>query len=979
MIFEIFDFVDEPHCSDQSVDPSPYRWHKNRGLRFGLCLLLVLGAGVFFIRWFLEPSPEQLLTEARRAVLQGDYARARNLSVRLLKQVPNSPEASLLHAQAAFALGYCTEAENAFRNVLKEEPENQAAHWGLVRLLKVEGRYWELRPHALALFQLGDSGGEFLLPLAAPDALQLSEEELRQANLCRVTVPDDALPLLGLAKFLRRQNEDEEAKSILKKIISGRPEQIEAQAQLGSLLLEAGETQAFLNWHRRLPKAADMHPEIWFLWGQFALTHQERSAARRCFWETLRRDPNHRRANYQLSQILTGTGQTSLAKRLALRSEQLEEISRLATKGDDSSTNALSAKAIERIAQLMEELGRLREAVAWHQFALQYDPNIRTAASRIEVLERRIDRDTPLTLASHQAARQMDFSDDPLPDWTAFDESRPPAESMRDSSAVTFVDVAEAAGLKFTYQNGADPRSGLARMFEFSGGGVAILDYDGDGWPDVYLTQGCPWPPGSGETRYQDRLFRNIAGERFHDVTAQAGLGDENYSQGAAVGDFNNDGCPDLYVANIGANRLYLNNGDGTFEDVTNRTGTAGEEWTVSGLIADLNNDGLPDIYSVNYLGGTEIFTRRCEQNGRPIQCPLHYFPSAQDRLYLNQGDGRFRDATESAGIVLPDGKGMGIVAGRFNETAGLSLFIANDDTPNFYFVPNPDNQMASLSFLERGVISGLAYGDLGLAQSSMGVAAGDANGDGLLDFYVTNFTNEHNNLYIQEPAGSFTDKAREAGLHLPTLQKMGWGAQFLDGESDGRLDLVVANGHLDENTSGNYPYEMPAQYFRNLGKGRFLEMPANQLGAYFERPHAGRAVARLDWNRDGLEDCCITHVDAPVALLSNQTPHPGHYLVLHLRGVRSSRDAIGSIVKIKTGSRTLTRYLTAGDGFEASNQRILTFGLGPLEHVDEVEIHWPGETRQKLGSLKPNTEILIVEGQPPRFLPRAHPPLRTR
>ena len=267
--------------------------------------------------------------------------------------------------------------------------------------------------------------------------------------------------------------------------------------------------------------------------------------------------------------------------------------------------------------------------------------------------------------------------------------------------------------MNFTYYNGADPGSG-AHMFEYSGGGVAVLDYDGDGWPDIYLTQGCPWPLQPDQTRYRDRLFRNLGNGRFEDVTETAGLGDNGLSQGVTVADYNHDGYPDLYVANILGSRFYQNNGDGTFRDITDQTGTAANVWCSSCLLADLNGDTFPDLYCVTYLAGPEVYEKKCETEGRPVQCAPHSFPAEMDRVYLNLSDGRYREVTQECGAAVPDGKGLGIVAADFDGSRRLSLFVSNDTTPNFFFVNQTEQPGGPLKLAESALYRGLAYDSMG-------------------------------------------------------------------------------------------------------------------------------------------------------------------------------------------------------------------------------------------------------------------------
>lgn len=938
-----------------------------------VCLSALVIAGVTLLE--SESTPDSLLAEARAAMESSDFQSAQELANRVLENNSESVEATLILAQASFQLGHCRTSQEAFERVIEAEPENLAARLGMVRLLKMQGRYWELQPHALALLKAGDSGNEFLIPLAAPDQITPSEQELEFAEFCRAAVPDDPLPLLGIARYLIHNGELERAESMLREVVASDPGTAEAQTLLGDVLWQLGKADAFATWHAQLPASAAQHPGIWFLRGQW--TTQDSAdggpgkGAIECFWEAIQRDPNHRQAHYRLYHVPLIPYPHGEPHELDERFQRLEEVGRLATRGDDSSAGQMGGKTRQRIAVLMTELGRLREAVAWHQSALRVDPSLTASREQLMALQKQLDEKTALTVSELNPVTKLNYywefpNAQALAEYVRSRSHVAPTPAASRGSNISFRDDAKSVGLEFQFVNGAEPESGIARMFEFSGGGVAVLDYDGDGWPDLYLTQGCEWPfPAGG---HRDRLFRNVDGQRFEDVTEQAGLGDQRYSQGAAIGDFDNDGFPDLYLGNIGSNRFYHNNGDGTFTEHAASLGMAGNEWTSSCLLADVNADSLPDVYCVNYLGGDDVLTRKCERNGRPIQCPLHFFPSEQDRLYINLGDGRFKDVTEASGIAVPEGKGLGIVAGDFGF--GVGLFIANDDKPNFFFGRMPGDEP---KFEETAIAYGLAFGDDGTVQSCMGVAAGDIDNDGRLELLVTNFTGEHNNLFMKNP-GLYDDIARSAGLHATTLQQMGWGTQFVDADLDGLLDVVIANGHLDRNTAAPKPHQMLTQFFRNVGENRFTPVTPQTLGAYFQRPCVGRAVARVDWNRDGADDICITHVDRPTALLTSSAKPPDshlpRYLSVHLRATKSSRDAIGTIVRVFSSnpSRVWSRQLVAGDGYQASNERKLTFGLRATREIDRIEIDWPSG-KQVLAGPPSDSEIMVVEGQPWRLL----------
>jgi hypothetical protein len=563
--------------------------------------------------------------------------------------------------------------------------------------------------------------------------------------------------------------------------------------------------------------------------------------------------------------------------------------------------------------------------------------------------------------AAHDTGRSMAYGRE----LSSKSKTAPRPAAKIERPGFRFENVAAIAGLDFRFFNGADPSSGRAYMFEFNGGGVTVLDYDNDQWPDLYFTQGCRWPVQLADTRHRDKLFRNLGNGRFADVTDDAGLGDTGFSCGATAGDFDNDGWPDLYVANIGTNRFYRNRGDGTFQDVTKETGTAGDDWSMGAAFGDFNDDGLPDLYVVNYLAGPDVFERACFDGGQPVQCGPTLFRGAQDRVYLNLGDGRFADQTSQSGIVAPDGKGLGLVVADFDGSGRLGVYVANDTTANFLFVNPQGDSGRPLRFVEEALLAGAAFDEHGRAQASMGIAADDANGDGRLDLFVTNFYREPNALYLQTADGRFEDAIRAAGMHGPSFEQMGWGTQFLDADLDGRPDLALLNGHVNDFRQSGIPFKMPAQFFWNAGGGQFLEAPADELGPYFEERHLGRAMARLDWNRDGRDDFCATHIDAPSALLESRTKTTGNYLSIRLIGVTGERDATGTRLELAASERHWRRQLTAGDGFAACNERLVTIGLGNATQVDQLVVSWRGGRTETFSNLPVNVRLTIVEGGP--------------
>ena len=909
----------------------------------------------------LEASPHSavaLITAGEAASKAGHHQKALSYYGRVPQDSGiDAVVAAGAAGDAAVQLKWLSEAERWFRRVLEHDPNHTVAHRRLAAVLVLSGRRREAAAHFEVLLRQGTIEvdelallGNVELVFDAPDLI----EGFRQA------APKDPLPLLGLARIAIRRNELSKAAGLLRQVIDAAPHLAEAQVSLGRVLAETGPAEAFHEWHARISPDLQNEPDLWAARGRWARKTGNVEGAIRCYGEALLRDPNHWRSNHHLSQLLD----PELAEACRLRAERLNDLAEIMLFVHlEGATFDHARKA----AELNQQLGRLWEAWAWYRAATLLRPSQQNILQARDGLKRQLTPDLPLTLPSANPVGQLDLSRYPLPEWTSTQPAHRVVAVSRDQSSVWFADRAASADLDFAYDNGADPSVAGFRTWQSFGGGVAVLDYDIDGWPDLFFTQACDVPLNPDPSRL-DQLFRNIGGGQFANVTADAGVGDGDFGQGAAAGDFDGDGFVDLYVANFGGNRLYHNHGDGTFSDVSVASGISGENWTSSCLIADVNGDGLPDLYDVNYLDFRRhnLLNHFCreEQIGEFRTCPPTQFAAEQDRLYVNLGDGRFEDATVGSGIVVPEGKGLGIVAADFDGDRWLDLYVANDTTPNFYFVNQTAPAGSRPKFEETAVIAGCAYDLEGRAQAGMGIAVDDADGDGLLDLFVTNFYNEYNVLYTQVSPRLFIDRSAEAGLADASVRMLGFGTQFIDGDLDGWPDLVVANGHVDDYRHKSIPFRMEPQYFRNTRDGRFESMPAGQVGDYFSRPLLGRGLARLDWNRDGREDFVVTHVHDPVSLVINESTTTGDFLAVQLRGVVSSRDAIGTIVEVRAGGRTWSRQLTAGDGYYASNQRQLVFGLGPDVRVADLTVHWPSGQTQSFLDLSADREFLLVEGR---------------
>lgn len=984
-------------------------------VRVCVCLAMFATAILIGVIWFRNRTPweERLLSEGRSALERKDFATARQKALQVLRTDPRSTRALLLAGDAAAALKdptdalrhydripdtadrdsvtarcaagdlllsrikHLSRAEEQFRRAVQVDSEDAYANNRMSLILDLGVRMWESIPYKLAALRAPkfEPGQVSLLALdlnELPRGRGRFVPEFAKAN------PDDPVPMISMARLAIQDQRNDIALRLLQGIVRRHPEYVEAWIDLGHMWVASADEVSFLRWHEALPPMANRHPEIWAIRGAWARHKSEPQVAARCYWESIHLNPNSVRSNFQLGQLLTVLNREQEAAVFLDHAQTLQEYASAVDAGSDGKVEG----GMKDAAEFAESLGLFWEAYGWATLCLDSETVRSQPAWAVEMLSRLKPRLPPhpqnRELAEFNVALRVDLSAYPLPNWQSQASNAPTSIATRAvDGTVNFEDLAVQAGLNFSYYNGDQPlrTEGMQKMYEFTGGGVVVLDYDCDGYPDCYFTQGCEWPPQANQQEYVDRLFRNLGGSRFEDVTELACVVENSFSQGATIGDFNSDGFPDIYVANIGHNRLFQNNGDGTFTDVTANSGLTGDRWTTSSLMADLNGDSLPDIYDVNYLAGEDLFTKVCwnSEGKKSGTCPPNVFPAAQDQMYLNLGDGRFEEVTGEVGIVVPDGKGLGIVAADFDGSGRLSLFVANDQVPNFFFHNRTDHPGDRPRFLEQGFQSGLAVDLDGKSQACMGVAAGDADGDGLVDLFVTNFANESNTLYRNVSGNLFLDDTKVAGLREPSLAWLGFGTQFIDGELDGWLDLIVANGHVTDERQPGKAYQMPPQYFRNLGKGRFVELTSNSLGPYFEGQYLGRGLARLDWNGDGLEDVAISHLDRPASLLTNTSEQTGHFLVVALRGVKSDRDAIGATVTVKAGERSFVRQLTAGDGYHASNERVLTFGIGAESHIEFLRVRWPSRFEQEWNGIECDTKILCLEGraQPIRFWSR--------
>ena len=527
-----------------------------------------------------------------------------------------------------------------------------------------------------------------------------------------------------------------------------------------------------------------------------------------------------------------------------------------------------------------------------------------------------------------------------------------------DPAPVQFVDVTEEAGVVFRHINGA---SGRKYLPETHGGGAAWLDYDRDGDLDLYVVNSAALPGFSSDIEPKNMLYRNNGDGTFTEVTEEAGVADPSYGLGCVSADYDNDGYPDIYITNFGPNVLYRNNGDGTFINVAEEVGVAEEGMGVSAAFLDYDNDGDLDLYEVNYVDQPIAKNKWCGKGKVRFYCEPLQLDGRPDRLYRNNGDGTFTDATREAGVYTVDGRGLGVSCGDYNDDGYVDIYVANDRCPNFLYRNNGDG-----TFTNVALMAGVAYNEDGRMEGGMGTDFGDYDNDGDLDILVCNFQAESNTLYRNEGNGFFSDVTFSIGLGAESFNYLTFGTDFFDYDNDGDLDIFAANGHVDSNIADYDPmvnYPQTNQLFRNDGEGTFTDV-SSLSGESFGDKKVSRGAAFGDYDNDGDVDIYIVNSNQSAVLLRNDGGNRNHWLRIVTIGTKSNRDGVGARIKVTTGELTQVDEVRAGSSYASGNDLRMLFGLGERKQADRVEIRWPSGIVQVLRDVPADGTIVVEEGE---------------
>jgi len=942
--------------------------------------------------------------DANNAFHRGSFQDARIMSKQLLKDSPNSVPLLMLAGESATKLEQYTEALDFYRRVpdsagkeaatarwaageihyhlgqptacidaletsLRINPNLIEARERLVWTLGVCGRRRELLPHLMALLRANQTTIETLLDIGNPWTENQNWQELERY---KTSTPDDLLPNLVYAKRHQNNGELEQAESLLSALVKQQPELVAAHIQLGNLCLVT-DYHKLADWNAALPKTAAQHADVWNIRGQWLEKLGNVKGAIHCLSEAVNIDPNHFLAQAALAKLLHQIGENASVKTLTARSTKIQQlnqtIDRIGRKNNYEPT-------IHQAAELTLELGRYWESIGWSQYGKSLNPS---ATWHAELLNRIVRTGVVNDMMPHTVAKDTPLLDVawrdrfPMPEFPRANPKEVVAEvgvgqPREQEAAIIFTNVAGQAGVDFVYRNSTADRAAGRRMLEFTGGGIGVLDYDCDGRPDLFLAQATPWPIPQVGPIPGDTLFRHVASQvdgsvQYRDSTEHARIAERQFGQGVCVADINGDGFDDVYVANVGENQLWLNQGDGTFDDANSLFPIDRQNyWTVSALAADLDGNGLPEIYDVNYVMGEGVYTLRCDISGKPRACPPLVFKPSPQQIWVPGDEGVF-DSYDWGSQQLAC-NGLGAVAYRSVAEKLPRIFIAVDQQANVLLnVAKSLDHPQGFTLEDTALLSGIAFDSLGQAQACMGIAAGDVDQNGELDFFVSNFYDESNTLYLQQ-GGPFTDETKKTGLAGPSRPMLGFGTQFLDIELDGDLDLVVLNGHIDDHSHVGVAEKMRPQLFQNSGGVRFKDVRSANSGDFFELPGLGRGLATADINGDGLLDLVCSDLESPLAILQNQTKPQGDYLVVHLIGVQSDRNAFFAEVTLSKDEFKLSQQLTAGSGYIVSNQRCLHFAIPKGKLSVNIEVRWPSGQIDRIRDVDVNRSVLLAEGQ---------------
>lgn len=898
-------------------------------------------------------DPELVFLTARVMAARKDLRGA----IKQLELIPKeSPQWGPALGQAAEWLvsqGELAEAESKLLGLVKDYPTAIPAFRLLARIYNTQGRRWEASRVLDRMIRLGDFTTSELM--ATVDLREFfGDEAAFQAFSTRH--PTDPYVRFSTIRSKLLKNAYGTFVDELQEMSRSHPDLREPWVWTATSLMELERWDELVAWLQTPAKGADKHPEYWYALGGLMFRTNRFPEAARSFSECIRLDRRHVAAYQRLADSLLELNRVEDAQKVRRYANDLTSINDYA---QQISYKYGDPKLYGVIANLYAAMGDEVASFGWAATGATLGHLPMTEELKAQQVALRKGRTVPPT-----ALEGLDVDNWPMPELparTTIDSADSQLTESTPSGTIRMEDVASRLGIHAQYHNGAKPNRGWYTI-EGVGGGVNVLDYDLDGWPDLAFSDAGDSPIEAKPEYKPKSLYRSMAGRAFLEVSQSAGLADRGYGQGIGVSDLDQDGFPDVLVANLGESRIYRNLGDGTFEYLIIPQPDHMSVWNSSIHAADLNGDGLPDLIPASYLYGDEAITRWCEvKNSQRGSCNPKIFPPGKNRVLYSSGDWTWGEADPTWLESIQKGYTLGTLATNLDGKNGNDVFFANDVSPNALLLSQNDPLTGQKVLNEVAAAAGVAADNIGRAQACMGIACGDQNRDGLLDIIVTNFYNEGSTLYLQSIPGLFVDGTRRSKLGLLTVEQLGFGCQLIDLDSDGWLDFAASNGHIDDLREENVPWQMPPQILKNdRGQFRWLKDPSP--GKYYDGKWVGRGLQTLDYNRDGKPDLVATHIDRQAALLENQTESPYRFIQLELTGTQSEREAIGALVRIECGEEKWIAGMHDGEGYFGSNERLIHVGLGNQSKIDLLRIEWPSGLVDEFRDLATNQRLHAIE-----------------
>ncbi|OYP29459.1 FG-GAP-like repeat-containing protein [Rhodopirellula sp. MGV] len=891
----------------------------------------------------------------------------------LLSEIPpTDPDSGLpalgVAADWSLQLGDFSTAEQRYRQILQLLPQFQMARRRLAFLLNRQGRRFEANQLIRELCRAGDIMQDELFSLIVETDAMYDAPQTPNDPSSTLTVDEGErlywpIGPLGEARHQFTEQNYESALSLLRPVIESGNASPATLAFYGLALVEGQHEDEFQTWLAKVTDRTKAFPEYWAAIGFHLVRETEYARAVGALAEAIRLDPTDNRSVRRLIQCFRSLDDEPAEQAFQTRYKALN---RVITLGNDIA--ASSDANTEKMNQLADELvylGRPLEAILWKSLAVGASPDPQAQLQQLGISLKQIANSPDAFSSTSQRWCGIDLSEFDKPDLSASEfqiadkgvTESGQAMPWTDSKA-SFRNIASAIGLDQTYRVATTEKRKAFAIYQQLGGGVAVLDYDLDGWCDLYFAQGDAAPP-QFVAKQSDTLYRHTIGDhhRLINQTDSAQLTESQYTIGVTSGDWNQDGFPDLAISNIGTNQLLINRGDGTFTMQNLDAEPDHLRCAASLAMGDISGDGLPDLVVLNYVRDPNLAKLPELDSAGNVTAslpPLEFKP-AHDVLYQNAPTGL--PSAAPLGDTPEDAcTGLGAIIANFDQDSTNELFVGNDALQNQLWKINSNGTYDDLA-----IATGCAYGAHSLATAAMGIAVADFDRSGTLDFHVTNFSKEPVSLYLGRD-GMFRDLSIRYGLSPDSVPMVGFGTQPIDFNNDGWPDLVVANGHVDDLSHTGVAFDQPPQLFANYGET--FELIAAGTDPYWTRPSLGRAVAMLDFDRDGKQDFVVTDLIDQASVMINESVSEGNWIQIKLIGTTSERDSIGAHITVISGAQTWHQWVTSGDGYLCKNESANHFGVGAATTIDQVVVEWPSGQRQTFTDLPINRSSILIEGQ---------------